>query len=171
MQDEVKETRIIQIGNLRDSSFSNPTVGRVYSTIGIAPTLVTCSGGDQHAKILVRTNKEVYNMENEHYRIRRLTPRESWRLMGFADDQFERAAEQVSDTQLYKQAGNSIVVDVLYYIFKQLYQAMPYLFDDLKVGSYFSGIGAFEAALDKLFSEIPCENADKSIELIKKPID
>lgn len=51
-------------------------------------------------------------------------------------------------------AGNSIVVDVLYYIFKELYEAMPYLFDDLKVGSYFSGIGAFESGLDRLYADI-----------------
>lgn len=60
----------------------------------------------------------------------------------------------VSNSQLYKQAGNSIVVDVLYYIFKELYDAMPYLFDDLKVGSYFSGIGAFEAGLNRLYEEL-----------------
>ena len=48
-----------------------------------------------------------------------------------------KAMTNVSSTQLYKQAGNSIVVDVLYYIYKQLYKAMPYLFDDLKVSSYF----------------------------------
>ena len=65
---------------------------------------------------------------------------------------------KVSSTQLYKQAGNSIVVDVLYYIYKELYKAMPYLFEDLKVGSYFSGIGAFEAGLDRLYEEMePCE--------------
>lgn len=56
------------------------------------------------------------------------------------------------NTQLYKQAGNSIVVDVLYYIFRNLYTAMPYLFDDLKVSSYFSGIGAFESALDRVYA-------------------
>lgn len=94
------------------------------------------------------------------YRIRKLTPRECWRLMGFKDEDFDKAkAAGVSDSQLYKQAGNSIVVDVLYYIFKELYQAMPYLFDDLKVSSYFSGIGAFEKALDFLFDEI---NASES---------
>lgn len=62
--------------------------------------------------------------------------------------------ERMSDTQLYKQAGNSICVGVLYYIFKELYEAMPYLFDDLKVSSYFSGIGAFESALDRLYADI-----------------
>ena len=46
-------------------------------------------------------------------RIRKLTPKECWRLMGFDDEDFERAAKVNSNTQLYKQAGNSIVVNVL----------------------------------------------------------
>ena len=75
--------------------------------------------------------------------------------MGINDEQFDKAkAAKISDSQLYKQAGNSIVTDVLYYIYKELYKAMPYLFDDLKVGSYFSGIGAFEAGLDRLYEDI-----------------
>ena len=74
--------------------------------------------------------------------------------MGFSDNEFKRAEAIESNTQLYKQAGNSIVVDVLYYIFKELYSAMPYLFEDLQLGSFFSGIGAFESALDRLFDEV-----------------
>ena len=70
----------------------------------------------------------------------------------------EERIEKMSDTQLYKQAGNSICVGVLYYIFKELYEAMPYLFDDLKVSSYFSGIGAFESALDRLYEDINSGN-------------
>ena len=54
------------------------------------------------------------------YRIRKLTPRECWRLMGFDDSDFEKAAKVNSNTQLYKQAGNSIVVNVLEAIFKNL---------------------------------------------------
>ena len=47
-------------------------------------------------------------------RIRKLTPKECWRLMGFDDIDFEKAKNAgISDTQLYKQAGNSIVVNVL----------------------------------------------------------
>lgn len=92
------------------------------------------------------------------YRIRKLTPKECWRLMDFDDQDFERAkAAGVSNTQLYKQAGNSIVVAVPYYIFSELYKVMPYLFDDLKVGSYFSGIGAIEKALDRLYVDVNSE--------------
>lgn len=54
------------------------------------------------------------------YRVRRLTPLECWRLMGFSDDDFKMAAEVNSNTQLYKQAGNSIVKDVLMAIFSQM---------------------------------------------------
>ena len=45
--------------------------------------------------------------------VRKLTPKECWRLMGFDDTDFEKAQSVNSDTQLYKQAGNSIVVNVL----------------------------------------------------------
>ena len=46
-------------------------------------------------------------------RIRKLTPKECWRLMGFDDADFEKASQVNSNAQLYKQAGNSICVNVL----------------------------------------------------------
>lgn len=49
----------------------------------------------------------------ENLKIRKLTPRECWRLMGFLDEEYERAEKVNSNAQLYKQAGNSIVVNVL----------------------------------------------------------
>jgi len=72
--------------------------------------------------------------------------------MDFPDWAFDRAKNAgVSNSQLYKQAGNSICVGVLEKIFENLYDAMPYLFDNLKVCSCFSGIGAFEMALERLY--------------------
>lgn len=59
----------------------------------------------------------VYN----NLRIRKLTPLESWRLMGIDDEDFFKAEKVVSNSQLYKQAGNAIVVDVLYYLFKNMF--------------------------------------------------
>ena len=53
-------------------------------------------------------------------RIRKLTPKECYRLMGFSDEDYEKAKSVVSDSQLYKQAGNSIVVDVLEAIFREM---------------------------------------------------
>lgn len=52
--------------------------------------------------------------------VRRITPKEAWRLQGFDDADFEKAAQVNSNTQLYKQAGNSITVNVLESILKNL---------------------------------------------------
>ena len=63
--------------------------------------------------------KEQMNDHN-NLRIRKLTPKECWRLMGFSDDDFEKAQKINSNSQLYKQAGNSIVVNVLEAILSNL---------------------------------------------------
>lgn len=131
-----------EVGGVADLSYPNFKTrrGRVQEDGKICPTLTATETG-------------VCRIESD-IRIRKLTPKECWRLMGFDDKSF-KAAEQVnSNSQLYKQAGNSIVVDVLYYIFVELYKAMPYLFDNLKLSSFFSGIGAFEVALDRLYQGI-----------------
>lgn len=155
-------TEVIPVGNVNPSGKGQN--GAVIDSQGIARTITIEKGEGQ--KVLVReepkciqvgqlygTETGVYRIESD-IRIRKLTPKECWRLMGFDDKSF-KAAEQVnSNSQLYKQAGNSIVVDVLYYIFVELYKAMPYLFDDLKLSSFFSGIGAFEVALDRLYHGI-----------------
>lgn len=60
------------------------------------------------------------NLLMDQYRIRKLTPRECFRLQGFPDWVFNRAAEVNSDSQLYKQAGNSVSVPVIYEIAKRL---------------------------------------------------
>ncbi len=100
----------------------------------------------------------VVEKEGRNFYIRKLTPRECFRLMGFSDKNFDACKDLVSDTQLYKQAGNSIVTDVPYYILVELYIAMPHLFDDLKLSSFFSGIGAFEIALNRLYAGINAGN-------------
>ena len=84
--------------------------------------LDTMGGGQREPKILepVKTDTGVAVSKDNEYRIRKLTPRECWRLMGFTDEQFDKAAEVCSNTQLYKQAGNSIVVNVLEEIFKNM---------------------------------------------------
>ena len=70
------------------------------------------------------SNTARYNnaiLQKGDFRVRKLTPKECWRLMGFDDESFSRAAKVVSNSQLYKQAGNSIVVNVLMAIFKRLF--------------------------------------------------
>lgn len=70
-----------------------------------------------------------YVVETDCYRIRKLTPKECWRLMGFSDADFEKAAKVNSNTQLYKQAGNAIVKQVLMAIFSQLSIQKNYVLD------------------------------------------
>jgi len=60
-------------------------------------------------------------LKKEGLRIRKLTPKECWRLMGFDDSDFDKAAKVNSNAQLYKQAGNSIVVNVLEKILENLF--------------------------------------------------
>lgn len=78
----------------------------------VAPTQ-TCSCGQT-------TTSSTVIIAYDNYRIRKLTPRECWRLMGVKDEQYDKLHD-ISNTQLYKMAGNSIVVDVLMGIFKNLF--------------------------------------------------
>lgn len=87
---------------------------------GIMPTLTTRP--DTLGVVVVDAGGDIGVVvnEKERLRIRKLTPRETWRLMGISDECYEKAAAVNSNAQLYKQAGNGIVVDVLYHILKQL---------------------------------------------------
>ena len=109
----VEPLKIMQVGNIVDTgNFDNPQRGRIYSPDGLAPALNTMQGGGREPKFI----------ENKvEYRIRKLTPRECFRLMGFTDNDFDKI-HGISNTQLYKMAGNSIVVNVLEAIFKQLFK-------------------------------------------------
>lgn len=108
----VFEPKIIQVANIRnEKNFKNPQCGRVYSPFGISPTIDTMCGGQGEPKIL--TND---------YRIRKLTERECFRLMGVSESDINKIQNAgISKTQQYKLAGNSIVVDVLYHIFRKLF--------------------------------------------------
>ena len=138
---------------------------------------------DGISNTLTTVQKDNYVFEPDWFAIRRLIPLECFRLMGFSDKDFEKAKYYtkqeeleiknsgkkykteidekgnirivlLSDSQAYKQAGNSIVTNVLFEVYKKLYLAMPYLFEDLKLVSLFSGIGAFEKGLDMLYEWI-----------------
>lgn len=75
---------------------------------------------DETATLKAGMDWQQGNIVSNELRIRKLTPKECWRLMGFHDDEFERAEKVNSNSQLYKQAGNSIVVNVLEKILKNL---------------------------------------------------
>ena len=97
-----------EVGGVADLSFpeSKTRRGRVQEKGQVSPTLMA---GEQ----------DICRIENQ-YRIRKLTPLSCWRLMDFTDEDFEKAAQVNSNTQLYKQAGNSIVKNVLVAIIGQM---------------------------------------------------
>lgn len=101
------EAKCIQVGDIQTGSFESSN--RVYSIEGLAPTIDTCTGGNRQTKILV------------NYRIRKLTPLECLRLMDVDDEDAYKMLAVNSETQVYKQAGNSIVVAVMVAIFKNLF--------------------------------------------------
>ena len=99
---------LLSEGGVADLSYptSNTRRGRVVDMGNVSPTITA-------------TESDLCRVE-DIYRIRKLTPKENWRLMGFTDEDFEKAAAENSNTQLYKQAGNSICKNVLMAIFKEM---------------------------------------------------
>lgn len=102
---------------------------------GVSPTITTRLDGLKTSILPVVEDKknmeEVWSNKKEEektqetekqtkYRIRKLTPKETWRLMNFSDEDFHKAESVNSNSQLYKQSGNSIVCGVLCAIFSQL---------------------------------------------------
>ncbi|UVW05503.1 DNA cytosine methyltransferase [Lactiplantibacillus plantarum] len=142
---ESEPPKVKQAGNLMNTKYfgGNPQPGRVYDPSGISPTLSTMQGGGREPKIII--NSHGYNkggvrtisptvtagsFKDNNFaqtniiaglRIRKLTPLECWRLQGFPDWAFTRAREAgLSDSQLYKQAGNSVTVPVIKAIAKRM---------------------------------------------------
>lgn len=105
----IEKDRLIQLGNCTaNAKRENPNQCRVYDKDGISPCLTSMSGGNLQPMVI------------EKYRIRKLTPRECFRLMGVKDEDSQKMLDVNSNSQCYKQAGNSIVVQVLMAIFAQL---------------------------------------------------
>lgn len=114
-----------RLGNIFGYTGGN-FAGNVYDKLSLSPTLNTIQGGNRQPMIIDNPNQKLVGgdesneIQQSSLRIRKLTPKEYYRLMGFDDEAFERAEQVNSNTQLYKQAGNSIVVDVLMAIFDNL---------------------------------------------------
>ena len=100
----------VKSGGVVDIAFpkSKTRRGRVIDDGETSPTIDTGANIGQ------------VQIEGDEIRIRKLTPKECFRLQGFPDEYFNRAAEVCSDSQLYKQAGNSVTVNVIYEIAKRL---------------------------------------------------
>lgn len=126
-------------GNLEPKILQKSRGNNKGNVLENCPTITSNAWEENHAVILDDTKSEAFGggkffddcptlrasryghkvIKNNSYRIRKLTPKECWRLMGFSDKCFEKAETVNSNSQLYKQAGNSIVVDVLVAILDQ----------------------------------------------------
>ena len=97
-----------KIGGVADLLYPSSTTrrGRVQDNGDVCPTVTAMENG-------------LHKIESQ-YRIRKLTANECWRIMNFSDEDFHKAEAVNSNTQLYKQAGNSIVRNVLVAIFGQM---------------------------------------------------
>jgi DNA (cytosine-5)-methyltransferase 1 len=91
-----------------------------YPGDGVYTNTSTKRGTVQPQMIQTLTTFQDKGVVMNDLRRRNLTPKECWRLMGFDDEDYEKASKVNSNTQLYKQAGNSIVVNVLEKILSNL---------------------------------------------------
>ena len=97
--------KILQVGSL--DMKGREQVRRVYHADGLCPTIDTMQGGHRQTKVLTG------------YRIRKLTPKECFRLQGVKDEDIKII---VSDTQAYKIAGNAISINVMQYLLKSIFE-------------------------------------------------
>ena len=121
-----KETnRVIKVCDLtKEICNDNERQRRVYNIEGISPVVLARIDS---AKI-VEDRKDIHNMDLENndvtYRVRKLTPTECWKLMGFKKEDVEKAREVgVSNSALYEQAGNSIITNCVTLLAEHLYKA------------------------------------------------
>ena len=126
----MKESKTIVVGHL---PCKNEMRSRIYASDGISPTLLSMSGERGYIPPPVMINNETNmadknaielpsELKGKKFRIRKLTPRECFRLMGVDDKDIDKIqAAGVSNSAQYKLAGNSIVVDVLFHIFRKMF--------------------------------------------------
>ena len=111
------DLKVIRKYGIFDTEKSIHQAGSVYDNNGLSPTLEDYSP-------TLRAARSGLKVE-QYFKIRKLTPRECWRLMGFDDEDIDKCiAIGMSNSQLYKQAGNSIVVNVLVEIFRELFREL-----------------------------------------------
>ena len=124
----------VQKGKIQALKTSGNDVGVVvnkYSEYSAQKILGNLVDKEDVVGTITANAMQSFNHDNCHIfkennlRIRKLTPRECWRLMGISDEDFDKAAAVCSNSQLYKQAGNGIVVDVFAAILKNLIEYQP----------------------------------------------
>ena len=116
----MEEVKIIKEGNYHKSGHNASSIVNVN---GISPAVMENHGTVTAISEITKTQEfmeQLIGKEEIKYRIRKLTPRECFRLMGVKDEDYARVAENQSKLSLYHLAGYSIVVNVLMAIFKEL---------------------------------------------------
>lgn len=111
----------LQAGEVNQGVIINPLKDKTYKSWRYEQNVFNSDGITRSLKASLGGTPEVINEENRGLKIRKLTPLECWRLQGFTDEQFYKAKDSgVSNSQLYKQAGNSVSVPVVDAIVKCL---------------------------------------------------
>lgn len=114
----VETNSCIQVGDLNHYNYDE--MNRVYSKEGCSPTLNTMQGGDRQPRVLEQNEAGVV----ENFRVRKLTPCECMKLMGFTEENCANAKNiGIADSQLYKQSGNGIVTNCVELLAEHLYKA------------------------------------------------
>ena len=121
---------LLNIGrnNIFREYFPNQDESKPKSRAGVSsgrtcPNIKLQRGGNLEPFVLVKDIPTVIEGDDE-YAVRRMTPKECFRLMGFDDADFELLVENgISNTQLYKMAGNSISVNMLEFLFCQIFDS------------------------------------------------
>lgn len=122
MNDKIKLNKVVEgglqprvVGGFGEKKSNNGTQWYQQDRVYDGETVAMCHPAN------IPEGSYKYLVKEQKYRIRKLTPKECWRLMGFDDGDFDKAENVNSNSQLYKQAGNSIVVNVLEAIFGEMF--------------------------------------------------
>ena len=111
----------LQAGEVNQGVIINPLKDKTYRSWRYEQNVFNSDGITRSLKASLGGTPEIINEENRGLKIRKLTPLECWRLQGFTDEQFYKAKDSgVSNSQLYKQAGNAVTVNVVDAIVKEL---------------------------------------------------
>ena len=104
--------KLFQIGTINIKGID--TMKRIYSDYGLCPTLTSMTGGNLQPKFIT--------IENDELIIKKLSPLECWRVMGYSDEDFYKAKNigNLSNSKLYERAGRGIVVPMLEKVFEEL---------------------------------------------------
>ncbi|MBF1118822.1 MAG: DNA (cytosine-5-)-methyltransferase [Solobacterium sp.] len=122
---EREQTSINQVASIDSDKRFNPNRYRVYDTDGLSPCLNTAQGGGLQPPVLVNSNEckkdGVFIQDGKEYTIRKLTPKECMRLQGVPDEYTDKLIKAgISDTQIYKAAGDGLSVPIAKEIGKRI---------------------------------------------------